>query len=192
MLSRKRKESQSIYYSMTEFAYILLFLAIGISTILFFRYKNLVIELDQVQKEKEALEHDNEKLLKELKDLLKKKDAYPACSKIPDSQIPNTIARVVVDNETTYAIYNYVKSDLSHEKTTIYRSLQNKKYIDKTQIFQKFETDIKNLFKEERQYARKNECYLLVDFENNTNDYSLFKIYKDILNENSIYISNVQ
>lgn len=99
---RRNRQTASMY-SLTEFAYLLLFIFIGASVILFVRIKKDEETISGLKKETEFLQ----KMLDE------KKDGAVPCWKRPDSPVPKEAGTVIIHSMFSYTVRHHSKGSVN-------------------------------------------------------------------------------
>ena len=142
----KRSKQTASLYSLTEFAYLLLFIFIGASAILFVRYVKSEETVASLKKETAFLQ----KMLDE------KKDGAVPCWKRPDAKIPKIAGKVIIHSIFFFTVQNHAKTGMDTAESGLKKTILQS-------------------FKEDMAYAHKRKCYIRVKIINKTNDYSLYK-----------------
>jgi Tfp pilus assembly protein PilZ len=147
--------SQALVYSQAEFAYILLFIALGALSLLFLQYR--------------AVKEEVVFLLEQIEKMEEKKDAAYPCWIRPDGIIPRIAGVVVIHSDSLVEIrrsnggFREIRSDGENESADSGRGRRDELF-----------TALRQMFREDNQFATCNHCYIRVQIENRTNDYSLY------------------
>ncbi len=147
--------SAALVYSQAEFAYILLFIALGALSLLFLQYR--------------AGREEVMFLLERIEMMEDKKDAAYPCWIRPDGIIPETAGLVVIHSadfiEVTRSSGGFQEIRLTGDQPA-----DNKNNTRRDRVF----TALRSIFQEDNQFASRNRCYIRVKVENRTNDYALY------------------
>jgi len=154
MSKRRKSNSSSLLYSQAEFAYILLFIALGALSLLFLQYRAIAEELAFVYERLEEMEE--------------KKNVRTPCWIRPDGVIPKIAGKItIVDME-----------NIVFERTLGGRS---EIVLDKGFGVDPIRSAIVQLFLEDRQFAERNFCYLRLSVVNNTGSYDVYLAVDQLL-----------
>jgi hypothetical protein len=167
---KRSGESSSLAFTQAEFAYILLFIALGALALLFLQYRAAAEEVAFLLERIEKMEE-------------KKNAAYP-CWIRPDGYIPKVAG--------TLTIYG-------RDKVEIVRTSGGRSMLlmpeegwgtgngsRQAGIFR----DVKKLFSKDTEFGSCNHCYIRVQIINKTNDYSLFLESAKVLKTLGIVVVN--
>ncbi len=143
-----RGGSQALVYSQAEFAYILLFIALGALSLLFLQYRTAKEEVIFLLERIEMMED-------------KKEAAYP-CWVRPDGIIPK-VAGVVVIHSADFIEVS--RTDGGFEELRIDGTGNRRELVFSA---------VRRIFQQDNQFASRNQCYIRVQIENRTNDYAVF------------------
>ena len=127
------------------------------------------------------LQNELDEVKRELEELKKKKTPYPPCFGYPGSETPSKLGLVIIETTSSFRIIDDTTGQTY--------------FIDKVFTFSaktEFGSLINILFIKERNFAKKNGCYILIDLQNKTNDYSIYLSYKNMLKKAGIDASDKQ
>jgi hypothetical protein len=153
-------------HTQAEFAYILLFLALGALSLLFLQYR--------IAREERAF------LLDQIASMEEKKDAAYACWTRPDGVIPKLAGTLV--------IHSADRLELSRTNGVTVE-IQAGSQVDWDRRGEVFSAT-RRTFQQDNQYAAGNRCYIRVKVENRTNDYNLFLETAQVLKSLGIVVVN--
>lgn len=177
MFSSRRKSNISIYYSMAEFVYVLLFVSIGIAAFLYMENGKYHEEIESLKIERSQLVQTVQHLQEELEKLREKEKAQLSCDAVEGSGINNIIAVVTIKSNTSFEIMKTRNSEK--------RSVEN---VPEELTLAVLRNSIEELFSDTISFSRVNQCFLRAQLLNETNDYSLYLKYKRILQESGIAV----
>ena len=168
----RRQGSSALVYSQAEFAYILLFIALGTLSLLFLQYR--------------AAREEVAFLLERIEMMEDKKDAAYPCWIRPDGIIPEVAGLVVIHSadfiEVTRTDGGFQDIRTAGERPASDGSVSTRRDL----VF----SAIRRIFQEDNQFASRNRCYIRVKVENRTNDYSLYLETSQILRSLGIVAVN--
>ena len=169
MFSRPRKTGTAVYYSLAEYAYVILFIAIGVSAYLFTEYQSLREDNAKLQTRIDEMTVEIEELKRQLAES-KQREAQLPCDAIIGSGVSATIGTVTIESATSYQIYS-VRTDSTKRAENISESL----------AIALLANDVEQLFAKSIEYAAENECFVRARLVNETNDFALFERYRTVL-----------
>jgi len=151
----RRGGSQALVYSQAEFAYILLFIALGALALLFLQYRAAKEEVIFLLERIEMMED-------------KKNAAYP-CWVRPDGIIPQIAGEVEIHSAGRIEIS---RTDGGSREILITgeHGSDTPAPARRDQVF----SAVRQIFQEDNQFASRNRCYIRVQVVNRTNDYALY------------------
>jgi hypothetical protein len=199
-----KKSSESLHYSLAEFAYILLFISIGIIGFVIIFYNKEIEKIEgELQEVKIKLSSTLQKLditQKELKEaneyieILKKKEkTVPPCWSIPNSPIPKVIGELkiwmvqeseVLGNATIERMLSIEISDNNERKI-------RQGFIYESDITLMIVQKINFLFDDEMNFNEQNGCYLRINLINFTNESKLSALISSELEKHNIVVKEV-
>lgn len=164
----KRNKQTASLYSLTEFAYLLLFVFIGAAVIMF-------VQIRQDRQTIAGLKQETEFLQKMLDE---KKDGAVPCWKRPDSPVPEIAGTVVIHSTFLYTVQHHKKGEREVMITDSGKAEEQLKEV------------LRQVFWEDTAYAGKKKCYVRVKIVNETNDYSLYKNLASVFKSLGIVVVN--
>ena len=164
------RRSTALAHTQAEFAYILLFIALGALALLFLQYR--------------AAREERAFLLDQIARMEEKKNAAYPCWIRPDGFIPK-IAGTLVIHSADFA--ELKRTNGGYEK--IVRPEDADAAADWNRRDASFSA-IRRTFQQDNQYAVGNRCYIRVKVENRTNDYNLFLETAQVLKSLGIVVVN--
>ncbi len=168
-------ESTVLHYSLAEFAYILLFLSIGVLALVYVRYTTAREENAELQSTVTELE-DEVAFLNEI--LAEKENAIVPCWRRPDGVIPELVGTVTIRSPGML--------ELEHAESGELRRLETPPE-ERGEILT---AELLRLFQDERVYAEVKNCYIRMRIVNETNDFSLFKEAAEVLKRIGVVLVN--
>ena len=168
----RRGNSSALAHTQAEFAYILLFIALGALAFLFLQYR--------------AAREERAFLLDQIARMEEKKDAAYPCWLRPDGVIPEIAGNIVI-HSSGFAELNRTNGGT----VEIRRPVENinpdgSSWARRDAIF----SEVRRMFQQDNQYASGNRCYIRVRVENHTNDYNLFLETAQVLKSLGIVVVN--
>ncbi len=160
---RRRGSSPVLSYSLSEFAFILLFLSMGSLAVLFTSYLGKVVELEAVTGENINLKEEV-KFLNEI--LAEKENAIVPCWRRPEGLIPPLVGRIIIHSQGEVSV---IRNRDEYREEIL--SGPDDIGFDTNEV-------LKILFREDRNYAKEKNCYIRIGMENRTND---FAVYHDLV-----------
>lgn len=167
-MMRMRRGSAATYYSLSEFAYIFLFLSIGVLSILYAHHCENLKELAALKEEVNFLTEV----------LAEKENAVVPCWRRPDAIIPELVGTITIHNGISYSTTHTA----SGRTETIAASPDEREQILTSRLLK--------TFREEREYAAEKNCYIRVRIVNETNDFSLYKDLGQVLSRIGMVLVN--
>jgi len=164
------RRSTALAHTQAEFAYILLFIALGALALLFLQYR--------------AAREERAFLLDQIARMEEKKNAAYPCWVRPDGVIPE-IAGTLVIHSADFAELTRTNGGF----TEIVRPEDPdaaESWIRRDAVF----SAVRRTFQEDNQFAAGNRCYIRVKVENHTNDYNLFLETAQVLKSLGIVVVN--
>ena len=160
----RRGGSPALVYSQAEFAYILLFIALGALALLFLQYR--------------AAKEEVIFLLERIEEMEEKKDAAYPCWIRPDQIIPKIAGRVVIHSA------DFI------ELTRTNGGSREIRVVDADSRRDEVLSALRSMFREDTEFGSCNHCYIRVQVENLTNDYSLYLETAQVLRSLGIVVVN--
>lgn len=151
----RRCASAAVAFSLSELAFLLLFIAAGAAVLL---YAELSSRLDEIRALEDEVAH-----LEEV--LAEKENSIVPCWKRPGSPIPEIAGVLTVSGRTDYVLTHYNSGALRIEGLTGNPETDNPL----------IERQLAGIFGFDIAYANARNCYVRVRIENETNDFSLYK-----------------
>lgn len=165
-----RRKSSALAHTQAEFAYILLFVALGALALLFLQYR--------------AAREERAFLLDQIARMEEKKNAAYPCWIRPDGVIPQIAGTLVIHSadsvELTRTNGGYV--EIQRPRGAGEAGGWNRR----DALF----SSVRRTFQQDNQYAAGNRCYIRVKVENRTNDYNLFLESAKVLKSLGIVVVN--
>lgn len=165
-----QRRSDAMLYSLSEFAYILLFLSMGAAVLLYGRSVRAEREAEELTVRVAELQGEVEELTTEvnfLNELLaEKRYGVVPCWKRPEGVVPPVAGTVTINFSDEFVL----KRNSSGRAVTVRPSYDERKQV--------LEVALSRLFASDLAYAESKNCYLRVTIENNTGS---FHIYSDVL-----------
>lgn len=174
-MRRRRAGSDALFHSLSEFAYILLFLALGVLAVLF-------VQVTVAQAQAQAYAEENERLAEEvafLEDMLEElRHGVVPCWRRPDSDIPMVAGRVVIHDETTFtAVSGTGGSSVEIEAD------------EPPEARSELEDAMREGLHDDLSYAGEKNCYLRIAIDNRTNDYELYDEVASIITDAGMVVA---
>ncbi len=141
-----------LFYSLSEFAYLLLFISIGTGVALTTAYLNSQMVINEKEKEIQ--------ILNEL--LADKKYGVVPCWKRPEEKVPEIAG--------TLTIHNKRKMTLTHHS-----GISEEILLSGESVEEPLAASVSRLFYEDHKYSLEKNCYLRFSIINETNSYALFQ-----------------
>ncbi len=161
--------SDALHFSLAEFSWILLFLAIGALALLLLYLAQEVKRADAAEVRVEELESDNEKLRQEvnfLQELLaEKKNGVVPCWRRPEGVVPELMGTILIKGRDEIL--------LSRNRDGMDRAIKLPEENRQEVMVQA----LTELFSMEIDYSREKNCYLRLRIVNETNS---FKFYQEV------------
>lgn len=159
-MRRRPSGSEALFHSLSEFAYILLFLALGALAVLY-------VQATAAEARAQAYAEENERLAEEvafLEEILEeKRHGVVPCWRRPEEEVPKVAGRIVIHDETSF---------------TVLRGTEGRSVEVEASEAQKAKSELdeamRKVLHEELTYAGEKNCYLRVEIENETNDFQLY------------------
>jgi|GEM_PF-7128238 len=179
----RRKGSQSaVWVSMSEFAYVLVFLSLGGAAIL---YVALVDTQVRLRMSEEQMEQANERIAKLtmevefLQEILREKEnAVVPCWRRPDAFVPEVVAIVTITGAGTATI------EVAGRANTI-------TVFGKPEVFSKQLRDaVATSMQAYLEYAGVRDCYLRVRVNNETESFAVYEEVVAVLTDLNLVIAN--
>lgn len=172
---RRRNSSEAFLFSLSEFAFILLFVLIGLSMLLFVSYTEAQ---QQVAEQEQHIEELNEEVVF-LQDRLEELEGgVVPCWRRPDGTIPRTVGLISIHDENEFSVMDAE----GREQAAI--ELDEEQSLDS-----EMRPELREIWAEERQYAQENRCYLRVDVENETEGFSVYREVLDVVRSLGIVVA---
>ncbi|TVR51260.1 MAG: hypothetical protein EA426_20130 [Spirochaetaceae bacterium] len=161
---RRRGRSDAMMYSISEFAFILAFLCIGIGALLYGRLRAAERIAESHEKEIEFLTAE----VKFLNELLEEKQyGNVPCWRRPDGTIPFVVGRLTIHAGDSISL-------ASARTGTPTRRVSN---LGADVLERNLRPAVADLFQSELSYAGEYNCYLRIEVANETDN---FPIYRDV------------
>ncbi|MFP4384068.1 MAG: hypothetical protein ACLFSE_08460 [Spirochaetia bacterium] len=151
MIRRKRKGSDIIYYTFSEFAFLLLFLSLGAGAAVTVSYLDAKQIIEDKTREIEVL---NELLAD-------KRYGVVPCWKRPEGAVPEITGTVTIHGGTLLTVLHHAGKS---SQVTFQPGNLKEKLI----------ATVSGMFREEQAFAEKKSCYLRFTVINETNSYELY------------------
>ena len=161
-----RQGSTAMAHTQAEFAYVLLFLALGALALLFLQYR--------IAREERAF------LLDQISSMEEKKDAAYPCWTRPDGVIPKLAGTLVIHSA------DRLELSRTNGVTVEIQAGAQSDWDRRGEVF----SATRRTFQQDNQYAAGNRCYIRVKVENRTNDYNLFLETAQVLKSLGIVVVN--
>lgn len=170
MTGRGGRRSDAMLYSLSEFAYILLFLAMGAAVLFYGRTLEAQRRAAVLAEEVTGLLAEVEELSTEvdfLNELLaEKRYGVVPCWKRPEGVVPPVVGTLTIRYSDEFILYR----TSSGKTVTVRTDYESRKVL--------LEEVIGDMFAPDLAYATQKNCYLRMTIENNTGS---FHIYSDVL-----------
>jgi hypothetical protein len=188
-MRRRERASGALFHSLSEFAYIMLFLTLGAAVFLYAESRAARARAAEYAAENERLTEEVQFLTEMLEE---KRHGVVPCWRRPEGVIPKVVGRIVIHGEASFTV----------ERTADGRSVRVPRDRARSERGPGAERDdagaagaaagtsgpdeepgtpmerldgaMRSLFAEDLRYAGGKNCYLRVAIENETNDYALY------------------
>ena len=177
MRSHKRRPGASMYYSLAEYAYVILFLTIGISAFLHAENNRQREENEELERRLAQQHLTIQELQFELEKLREKEKAQLPCDAIEGPEIGNIVGVLTIKSTAAFEIVSVESSET--------RSIEN---IREALALAVLRDTVNEMFGELMSFADTNECFLRIRLLNETNDHSLYLKYKSALGVSGMVI----
>jgi hypothetical protein len=154
-MRRRQRGSGALFHSLSEFAYIMLFLSLGAAAALFAQNRLLEARAADYAAENERLAAEVAFLTEILEE---KRHGVVPCWRRPEGAVPMVVATIVIHDRTSFTVL----------RTASGSSVQ-------VGVREDLDAAVRSLLAEDLRYAGAKSCYLRVAIENQTNDYALFE-----------------
>ena len=187
---RKQTQSDAMLFSLSELAFVLLFLAIGAAVMLFQVSRSARAEAEAVRQEKISLqdtvvtlESSLVTLEVEVEFLQKTLDEFRygvvPCWRRPDKTIPLLVGSVAINNRDRYTITR-------NNRSTEVFVLETEPHIVREDLTRALVT----LFEEEINYAAANRCYLRMAVTNDTNSFVFYQTVAEVVTGTKMVVAS--
>lgn len=160
--------SEAMLFSLTEFAFVLVFLCIAALGLLYAAYELGNRQVRSLQQLTDTLEAEVG-FLRELLD--EKQYGVVPCWRRPEQKVPPLIGSVRIAGQTEYEIEH--RAGNSHDSTPAHLL-----------------SDIQALFAPDLTYAAEMNCYLRIAVRNETNSFAYYREVSDQLRRNGLVVVN--
>ena len=183
-MRRRPRDSAALFHSLSEFAYIMLFLSLGACVLLY-------AESRQARARAAAYAAENERLAEEvafLTDMLEeKRHGVVPCWRRPEGTIDKVAGSIVIHDEGWFTVVRGADGytvDVREARPEAARSLRaaagGTEVVDMEpetagSAIEVLDDTVRRVLRGELRYAGKKNCYLRVAVENQTNDYKLYE-----------------
>ena len=156
---RKNNTSPIVNFSLSEISFILLFISIAASVLLFGQWIKSTKEIENLEKEIVYLQTI----------IAEKRDAVTPCWKRPDSIIPPIAIEIIIENATSIKIIHYKYGEILLDNLSSNPEKDHRKIVK----------NLNQILSEDLEYANKRRCYIRGKIKNNTNNFNLYKRIAD-------------
>ena len=163
---RRRRSSDAFLFSLSEFAFILLFVLVAFGVVLFTLYAEALAELEAYEQRVEELTAEVTFLSERLEEL---EGGVVPCWRRPDATIPRTVGLITIHTGRDYSISPAADSP----ERTVALELE-----EEEPVAEAMRAELRPLFAAELQYAAEHNCYLRVEVENETDE---FPVYRELV-----------
>jgi hypothetical protein len=166
-MRRRQRGSGALFHSLSEFAYIMLFLSLGAAAALFAQNRLLEARAVDYAAENERLAAEVAFLTEILEE---KRHGVVPCWRRPEGAVPKVVATIVIHDRTSFTVTRTASE--SSVRVGVQKAAADAVREDPRE---KLDERVRSLLAEDLRYAGAKSCYLRVAIENETNDYALFE-----------------
>ncbi|MDF1569514.1 MAG: hypothetical protein RQ801_07480 [Spirochaetaceae bacterium] len=166
------QRSTALAHTQAEFAYILLFIALGALALLFLQYR--------------AAREERAFLLDQIARMEEKKNAAYPCWVRPDGVIPEIAGTLVIHSADSAELKRTNGGFVKIVRPEDADAAATEEWNRRDAAF----SAVRRTFQQDNQYAAGNRCYIRVKVENRTNDYNLFLETAQVLKSLGIVVVN--
>jgi len=181
-MKHRRSGSEAMLYSLSEFSYILLFLAVGAATLLYGRYETVERRNRELAASNTELRAQVDELKVEvdfLNELLaEKKYGVVPCWRRPEGVIPRVAGTITIVMSSEFTIYRAACG----KSITVHPSYDDREAL--------LERTIAGLFEQDLAYAREKNCYIRMSIENRTGSFHIYSDVLSVLSSLGIVVAN--
>ncbi|MBN2657356.1 MAG: hypothetical protein EH225_05295 [Calditrichaeota bacterium] len=167
-MRRRTRSGELMAFSLSELAYVLLFLAVGA---LVFLYNQFGISQQEIAMLKTEVNFLNEILAE-------KENGVVPCWRRPEAVIPEIVGDIIIHSSREYTI---VHRESGAEENFTVKPEDKESYVTARLLA---------IFAEERAYAKEKKCYIRMKVTNETNDFSLYRDMGQILRKIGVVLVN--
>lgn len=187
---RTRRNSDAFLFSLSEFAFILLFVLIAFGVVLFTLYAEALTELSAYEQKVEELNAEVAFLSERLAEL---EGGVVPCWRRPDQTIPRSVGRITIHTERRFSIDPAAGSaDAGGSGSSARSALGDDagaesaageaaplelelELEDHEELDEPMRAELRSLLDAELSYAAEHNCYLRLEVENETDEFSVYR-----------------
>ena len=175
-MRRRQRGSGALFHSLSEFAYIMLFLSLGAAAALFAQNRALEARAEEYAVENERLTAEVAFLTEILEE---KRHGVVPCWRRPEEAVPKVVATIVIHDEAEFS----VTRTASGQSVQIGAGKAAAAAVETPAggPRERLDASVRSLLAEDLRYAGARTCYLRVAIENETNDYALYEEVAEVV-----------
>ena len=188
-MKRRQRGSGALFHSLSEFAYIMLFLSLGAAAALFAQNHALEARAAEYATENERLTAEVAFLTEILEE---KRHGVVPCWRRPEEAVPRVVATIVIHDEAEFTVTRTasgdsvrIGADVAAEpgsgRTGGREPAEAPGEPSADTARERLNANVRSLLAEDLRYAGTKTCYLRVAIENRTNDYALYEKVAEVV-----------
>ncbi|MFP4567211.1 MAG: hypothetical protein ACLFNX_11980 [Spirochaetaceae bacterium] len=180
-MRRRQRGSDALFHSLSEFAYIMLFLSLAAALALFAQNDALEARAAEYAAENEELTEEVAFLTEILEE---KRHGVVPCWRRPEEAVPKVAATVVIHDETSFTVTHTASGDsvgVAADAAAESAAAAPDSESSRTGGRERLDASVRSLLAEDLRYAGEKTCYLRVAIENETNDYALYEEVAEVV-----------
>jgi hypothetical protein len=167
------RQSEALHFSMAEFSWIILFIAIGTAAFVWGRFSEASEEARTLRQEVTGLKEDIN-ILNEL--LAEKENGVVPCWRRPEGVIPPLVGTIIIEGR--YSILVSRDSDKSAAELVLEDDGRK----------EAIQALLRDLFAAELSFSREKNCYLRIRIENRTDSFNFYQEAADAASKAGIIV----
>jgi hypothetical protein len=174
-VSKRRARSDAMMYSLSEFAFILLFLSLAAAVLLLGRYADAAARAVSLEQEVSVLEQEVA-FLNEI--LSEKQYGVVPCWRRPEQSVPPVVGTVTIHGRDVFSVAR------AADGRTVEIASREDESADA------IEGTLRSLFRQDLEYAGEMNCYLRVAVHNQTNSFTFYRNVADVVSGTGMVVVN--
>ena len=189
-MKRRQRGSGALFHSLSEFAYIMLFLSLGAAAALFAQNDALEARAAEYAAENERLTAEVAFLTEILEE---KRHGVVPCWRRPEEAVSRVVATILIHEEAEFTVTRTANEDSVRigADTAAAKSASGRTggrepaeapgEPSADTAYERLNASVRSLLAEDLRYAGTKTCYLRVAIENRTNDYALYEKVAEVV-----------